>query len=134
MKKNIGKTIGIVLLITLCILISFYIIYKLSNSLLMVIIGALILLIGSLVKDPELSNIEEEKESKLEQLTAFSEEVLEPSIVEEKKSIKKEKNITATTVKKNKKKNNTVLDIENTNSYKFDEVDKKIKKSKKVKA
>ena len=116
-KEN-KKSIKFVLLIALCVLVSFYIIYKLSNSLFMVITGAIILLIGSFIKDPEIKETKEEL-SNLEQLTIFSNEVLEPVIVKPKKR---------------KKKVETVIDIENTNSYKFDEVDKKIKKSKKVKA
>lgn len=115
-KEN-KKRIGFISLITLCVLVSFYIIYKLSSSLMLVITGAIILLIGSFIKDPE--KMEQKKElNKLEQLTIFSEEVLEPAIIKPKRTRKKA----------------TVINLEDTNSYKFDEVDKKIKKSKKVKA
>ena len=134
-KLKNKRKIKMILVISICILISFYIIYKLSSSLFMVITGAIILLIGSFVKDPELSDVKEEKTSKLEQLTIFSEEVLDPVIaLSETNEKKKEEIIVKTVEKKSRKKNKNIIDIENTNSYKFDELDKKIKKSKKVKA
>lgn len=122
-----------ILVITAIALVSFYVVYTLSNSIFMVVTGAIILLIGSFIKDPE--KIEEEnKVSKLEQLTIFSEEVLEPSII--KAENKKEAVVVPTVIetKKRTRKSKTVIDIENTNSYKFDEIDKKIKKTKNVKA
>jgi hypothetical protein len=133
-KEN-KKLIERIAIISVIVLISFYIIYKLSSSLFMVITGSIILLIGALVKDPELSNAENKEYSKLEQLTIFSDEVLEPSIAlsDVKKEIEKQSSLV---VEKEIEldKNMQVIDIENTNSYKFDELDKKIKKSKKVKA
>ena len=51
-KEN-KKAIKIALITAICILVSFYIIYKLSSSIFLVITGTIILLIGSLVKDPE---------------------------------------------------------------------------------
>ena len=130
-KEN-KKMVKRVLLIALCILVSFYIIYKLSSSIFMVVTGSIILLIGAFVKDPEIANVKEET-SKEEELTAFQEEVLEPVIALTETKNKKKARVAAVE-KKPRKKNKTVIDIENTNSYKFDEIDKKIKKSKKVKA
>ena len=129
-KEN-KKMIKRVLLISLCVLVSFFIIYKLSSSVFMVITGSIILLIGAFVKDPELS-LEKEETTRVEKLSSFAEEVLEPAIALEEKKSKKEKLVVAT--KQTRKRNNNVIDIENTNSYKFDELDKKIKKSKKLKA
>ena len=109
-KEN-KKTIGIAL-------VSFYIIYKFFNTLMLVLAGAIILVVGLFAKDPELKE-QKVKKTKLEQLTIFSDEVLEPAIIKSKlKSVETK----------------TVLDIEDTKSYNFDEVDKKIKKSKKAKA
>ena len=125
-KEN-KKIIKIALLTALCILVSFYIIYKLSSSLFMVITGTIILLVGFLVKDPENAENSEET-NKYNQLTIFSDEVLEPVIID------KPKEKVVATVKRTRKKSNNVIDLENTNPYKFDEIDKKIKKSKKVKA
>ena len=98
-NKNIIERI---LLISAIVLISFYIIYKLSNSLFMVITGSIILLIGSFVKDPE---IKESKKAytKLEQLTIFSEEVLEPSIIRASNNKKSE----VVTIKTKKEKKST---------------------------
>lgn len=125
--KNNKKLIKMIIITTLCILASFYIIYKLSSSIFMVVSGAIILLIGLFVKDPEISKVKEETNN-LEQLTIFSNEVLEPAIINHKEKV-------VAVEKKRKKKASTVIDIENTNSYKFDEIDKKIRtKSKKVKA
>lgn len=131
--KNNKKLIKIISIITICILISFYIIYKLSSSLFMVITGSIILLIGSFIKDPELQDIKEEKTSRIEQLTIFSKEVLEPSIALSEVKREMEKKVLASQSEE-ENKNVQVIDIENTNSYKFDEIDKKIKKSRKVKA
>lgn len=126
MLKENKKTVKMVALVSICILVSFYIIYKLSSSIFMVITGSIILLIGLFVKDPEVAEIKDAKKTKLEQLTIFSEEVLEPSILKNDKvlAIEEEQDV----------KEKTVIDIENTNSYKFDEIDKKISKSKKAKA
>lgn len=125
-KEN-KKAIKIALITAICILVSFYIIYKLSSSIFLVITGTIILLIGSLVKDPEKLENKEDL-NKLTQLTIFSDEVLEPAIIE------KPKEEVVKAVKKTRKKSNNVIDLENTNPYKFDEIDKQIKKSKKVKA
>ena len=125
-KEN-KKAIKIALITAICILVSFYIIYKLSSSIFLVITGTIILLIGSLVKDPEKLENKEEL-NKLTQLTIFSDEVLEPAIID------KPKEEVVKAVKKTRKKSNNVIDLENTNPYKFDEIDKQIKKSKKVKA
>ena len=67
------------------------------------------------------------------QLSLFSDEILEPSISlsEVKKEIEKKSIVVE---EKEIDNNMNVIDIENTNSYKFDKLDKKIKKSKKVKA
>ena len=131
MIKN-GSLTERILVITALVLLSFYIIYILSSSLFLIITGLLILLAGSFIKDPEVSEEKEMKYSKLEQLTIFSKEVLEPSII----LAETKKNNEVLTIKETKKnnKNKQIIDIENTNSYKFDELDKKIKKSKKVKA
>ena len=126
MLKENKKTVKMVALVSICILVSFYIIYKLSSSIFMVITGSIILLIGLFVKDPEVAEIKDAKKTKLEQLTIFSEEVLEPSILKNDKVL--------ATEEEQDVKEKTVIDIENTNSYKFDEIDKKISKSKKVKA
>lgn len=125
-KEN-KKAIKIALITAICILVSFYIIYKLSSSIFLVITGTIILLIGSLVKDPEKLENKEDL-NKLTQLTIFSDEVLEPTIID------KPKEEVVKAVKKTRKKSNNVIDLENTNPYKFDEIDKQIKKSKKVKA
>lgn len=125
-KEN-KKAIKIALITAICILVSFYIIYKLSSSIFLVITGTIILLIGSLVKDPEKLENKEDL-NKLTQLTIFSDEVLEPAIID------KPKEEVVKAVKKTRKKSNNVIDLENTNPYKFDEIDKQIKKSKKVKA
>lgn len=125
-KEN-KKTIKIALITAICILVSFYIIYKLSSSIFLVITGTIILLIGSLVKDPEKLENKEDL-NKLTQLTIFSDEVLEPAIID------KPKEEVVKAVKKTRKKSNNVIDLENTNPYKFDEIDKQIKKSEKVKA
>ena len=126
MIKENKKTVKMILLTSICILVSFYIIYKLSSSIFMVVTGSIILLIGLFVKDPEVSKIKDSKKTKLEQLTIFSQEVLEPSIIKPKEvvAIEEEKEI----------KDKTVIDIENTNSYKFEKINKKMSKSKKVKA
>lgn len=132
-KTNTKGLIKRVILISLCILVSFFIIYKLSSSLFMVITGLIILLVGAFIKDPELSESKEEP-SKLEQLSIFSKEVLEPAILLKENKTNKEKVVVATKNTRKKNKNKNIIDIENTNSYKFDELDKKIKKSKRVKA
>ena len=129
-KQN-KKNIGIALLTILCILISFYIIYKLSSALLLVITGVFLLVIGSFIKDPEqLEN--KEAVDNVTQLSIFSEEVLEPIIIENEKPKKRKKKeeIIIVEKKERKKKNKEVLDIENTDSYKLDNVP--IKKTKKA--
>ena len=131
-KEN-KKMVEMIVVISILVLLSFYIIYKLSSSIFLVITGAIILLIGSLVKDPEIAEVKEEENSKLVQLSLFSDEILEPSISlsEVKKEIEKKSIVVE---EKEIDNNMNVIDIENTNSYKFDKLDKKIKKSKKVKA
>lgn len=126
MIKNNKKEIKIGLLITFCSLITFYIVYKLESTLFVIVAGAIMLLIGVIVKDPEKSSEESNKEE-YTQLTIFSEEVLAP--VEIKKNTKKTKAVASK--KKTTKKTDTVIKIEDT---KIEEVEKTIKKSEKVKA
>ena len=134
LKEN-KKLVEMIAVISLIVMVSFYIIYKLSSSIFLVITGSIILLIGFLIKDPETSlDKEEEPISNYVQLTIFSDEVLEPTIALE--DVKKELEKKSLIVENNEieNKNKQVIDLENTNSYRFDELDKKIKKSKKVKA
>lgn len=130
-KQN-KKNFLIALLVLFGIAVSFYIIYKLSNAFLLVLAGVLLIIIGSFIKDPE--NLEEKEEPEnATQLSLFSEEVLEPIILEEEKKerVIREEEIIILGKKKNKKrKNKEILDIENTNSYKFDKVS--MKKAKKA--
>lgn len=126
MIKNNKKEIKIGLLITFCSLIAFYIVYKLESTLFVIVAGAIMLLVGVIVKDPE-KNSEESNKEKYTQLTIFSEEVLAP--VEIKKTTKKTKAVASK--KKSTKKTDTVIKIEDT---KIEEVEKTIKKSEKVKA
>ena len=134
LKEN-KKLVEMITVISLIVMVSFYIRYKLSSSIFLVITGSIILLIGFLIKDPETSlDKEEEPISNYVQLTIFSDEVLEPTIALE--DVKKELEKKSLIVENNEieNKNKQVIDLENTNSYRFDELDKKIKKSKKVKA
>jgi len=130
-KQN-KKNILIASVVLILVIISFYLIYKLSNAFLLVIIGVLLLIIGSFIKDPE--SIEENEEiDNATQLSIFSEEVLEPIILEdtiEEKVVHEDEIIIIDNKKTKKRKNSEILDIENTNSYKFDNVS--MKKTKKA--
>ena len=130
-KQN-KKNILIALLVFIAIAFSFFIIYKLSNALILVIIGVLLLIIGSFIKKPKKIE-EKEKIDNVTQLSLFSEEVLEPIILEgdNKEEVIEDEEIIIISNKKNRKrKNKEILDIENTNSYKFDKVS--MKKAKKA--
>ena len=83
-KEN-DKYIEFVMSIVFGVIASFYIIYKLSNSLFMVVMGMIILSVGYFSKD---STLKEEK-PQVEQLTISSEEVIKPSIIIKKDKIKK---------------------------------------------
>lgn len=130
-KQN-KKSILIALLVFIAIAFSFFIIYKLSNALLLVIAGVLLLIVGSFIKDPEKLEVEEKMDNAT-QLSIFSEEVLEPIILEEEKKeiINEDEEIILVNKKRNKRrKRKEILDIENTNSYNFDNVS--MKKAKKA--
>ena len=130
-KQN-KKSILIALLVFIAIAFSFFIIYKISNALLLVIVGVLLLIIGSFIKDPEKLEVEEKMDNAT-QLSIFSEEVLEPIILEEEKKeiINEDEEIILVNKKRNKRrKRKEILDIENTNSYNFDNVS--MKKAKKA--
>ena len=130
-KQN-KKSILIALLVFIAIAFSFFIIYKISNALLLVIAGVLLLIIGSFIKDPEKLEVEEKMDNAT-QLSIFSEEVLEPIILEEEKKeiINEDEEIILVNKKRNKRrKRKEILDIENTNSYNFDNVS--MKKAKKA--
>ena len=64
-KEN-RKTIGLYLLVLVGIMISFFIIYKLSSSLFLVITGSIILLIASFIKDPEIKDVKNEELNNLD--------------------------------------------------------------------
>lgn len=88
--KNNEKLVELIMAIAFGVLASFYIIYKISNSMFMVITGLLILSIGYFSKDPD--TIEENKTC-VEPLVISSEEALKPNIIKEakKKTSKKVK-------------------------------------------
>ncbi len=89
--KGNRKLLELIMSITFAVIGGFYIIYKISNSVFMVVIGLIILSIGFFTKDPTLV----EENNYVEQLTITEEEALKPSIIENKKSIKKSKRVKA---------------------------------------
>ena len=129
-KEN-KKAICISLLTLVGIMLSFFIIYKLSSSLFLIITGSIILLIASFIKDPEIKEVKNDELNNLNYLEIFSEGVLEPAILENCESIK-EKHKKVARANSKKKRSNTI-NIDNTASYKFDINHKKVKKTKKIK-
>ena len=89
--KSNEKLLELIMTIVFGVIASFYIVYKLSNSIFMVIVGLIILTFGYFMKDPEVKK----EEKSIEQLTIFSEEVLAPSVIINKEKIKKSKRVKA---------------------------------------
>ena len=89
LKEN-EKLLEFVMTIAFGTIASFYIIYKLSSSILMVALGLIFISIGYFTRDTE-----EVVETRTEQLTIFSEEVVSPSIIVNNSKIKKSKKIKA---------------------------------------
>lgn len=90
LKEN-RKLLELIMSIAFAIIGGLYIVYKISNSVFMVVAGLIILSIGYFTKDPAVN----EENSFVEQLTITEEEVLKPSIIENKKNIKKTKRVKA---------------------------------------
>lgn len=86
------KNIELIMTIVFGTIGSLYVIYKISSSIFTVLIGFAILSFGLKMKDPEMGD--NKQENHVEQLTIFSEEVLEPSAIVNNK-IKKSKKIKA---------------------------------------
>ena len=88
-KLNLNdKLVELIMAVVFGSIGSLYIIYKLSNSIFTVLVGFAFITIGLKSKDPE----EEvgKVNNHVEQLTIFSEEVLEPSVIKEvKKKVSK---------------------------------------------
>ena len=76
-KEN-EKLLELIMTIVFGVIATFYVIYKLSSSVFMVIAGLLIISFGYFMKDP---SVKEDNKQRVEQLTIFSEEVLEPNII-----------------------------------------------------
>jgi len=89
LKEN-NKLIEFIMTIVFGVIGSFYIIYKLSNSIFMVIMGLIIIAFGYFMKDPEIK-----EETCVEKLTISSLEALKPSIIEKKEKIKKSRKVKA---------------------------------------
>ena len=86
--KKKKKNVELIMAIVFGVISSLYIIYKLSSSIFTVLVGFAILSYGLKIKDPEVNDVKEKNH--VEQLTIFSEEVLEPSIIKEvKKKVSK---------------------------------------------
>ena len=82
------KNVELIMAIVFGVIASLYIIYKISSSIFTVLVGFAILSYGLKIKDPEVNDAKEKNH--VEQLTIFSEEVLEPSIIKEvKKKVSK---------------------------------------------